>query len=163
MEATLKTSYDTLTTKTPTTKSREYYLARRRRRQGQTRGGGKIQRFEDIGRHHKITIQQIISGDLPKYVGSEFQFYRWFVGPIYCYLCGEKLTKQTKTRDHVIPRYHGGSNLGPDNLEPCCATCNRAKGNRSLLFFLTRRKELDSDSQGPKIPGEMTTSQQQQP
>lgn len=48
--------------------------------------------------------------------------------------------------DHIVPRASVGGNTGTsisitelDNLTAGCASCNRAKGNTSLLLFLAER------------------------
>ena len=48
-----------------------------------------------------------------------------------CYLCGEKLTPDTFSLDHVIPVSLGGADE-PDNLRPCCRRCNSRKAARPL-------------------------------
>ena len=44
-----------------------------------------------------------------------------------CTYCGEKLTEQTATVDHVIPRHYGGK--GGNNLVTACKPCNKAKAD----------------------------------
>src|ERR1700728_3814862 len=50
-----------------------------------------------------------------------------------CYICGCALTKENKTRDHVIPRSimkRLGEPSGREwNLRPCCNVCNVKKGH----------------------------------
>jgi len=57
----------------------------------------------------------------------------------WCAYCGRGLTtastaaaKRRLTRDHVIPKSHGGS-----LTIPSCRSCNKAKGNRSAAEFMT--------------------------
>ncbi len=58
----------------------------------------------------------------------------------WCAYCGKRLEwekdgtgkKHHATRDHVIPRSHGGG-----VTIPSCAACNNAKGKRSAAEFLT--------------------------
>jgi 5-methylcytosine-specific restriction endonuclease McrA len=57
----------------------------------------------------------------------------------WCAYCGKKLDwdrnrpgqQQHATRDHVIPRSHGGS-----ITIPSCTGCNKAKGGRSTAEFI---------------------------
>jgi hypothetical protein len=49
----------------------------------------------------------------------------------HCYLCGQEFTREREGGlDHVVPRSRGGT--AADNLRPCCRTCNRLKGTRTL-------------------------------
>lgn len=48
----------------------------------------------------------------------------------YCYQRTGRLTM-----DHVQPLTRGGAHE-PDNIVPCCRSCNSKKNNRSLLMFL---------------------------
>lgn len=45
-----------------------------------------------------------------------------------CAYCGCSLTRETATRDHVIPLSKGGTS-GLDNLVLSCGPCNRDKGD----------------------------------
>ncbi len=47
----------------------------------------------------------------------------WRANPT-CYWCGEELTIETATVDHLIPLGKGGSN-GTDNLRLACDSCNQ--------------------------------------
>jgi len=59
-------------------------------------------------------------------------------GNWYCYLrihpwCPGKLTLETLTLDHVIPRSHDPKlRFNLDNLKPACEYCNSEKGSKSL-------------------------------
>lgn len=46
----------------------------------------------------------------------------------HCHYCGVRLTKSTRTRDHVIPRSKGGSDAG-FNIVLACPGCNVKKGD----------------------------------
>lgn len=48
-----------------------------------------------------------------------------------CVYCGRKLTKETRTLDHVWPRRWGGLSI-PDNLVPSCSNCNSKKNSMTL-------------------------------
>lgn len=144
MTEALKNSYDTLTTslhRAPVAKTPAYYLEKWRRRHGliQRPGGGKIERFRRISRFQGLTVVDIIEDRLPRVCTSEYHFYRWNVGKTLCVYCNCELNSSNRTQDHVIPRAHGGSELGPDNLEPACEGCNSAKGDKKLLEFLLTR------------------------
>jgi 5-methylcytosine-specific restriction endonuclease McrA len=54
-----------------------------------------------------------------------------------CFYCKIALTKQTRTLDHKIPLSRGGSNE-PENLVPCCRTCNSRKHDLTAEEFLAR-------------------------
>jgi hypothetical protein len=139
MTEAIKTGYDTLTTNLHRpAKPPEYYLQKWKRKQGigSRNGGGRIEKFRRISRYKNISVEQIVSGDLPRAFLSEYHFYRWNVGKVLCIYCGIRLTRENRTQDHVIPKAHGGTHMGRDNLEPACQTCNWAKGDQTLLAFL---------------------------
>lgn len=54
-----------------------------------------------------------------------------------CYLCGEFISYDNFTIDHVVPLDKGGDNT-VDNLRCCCGRCNIMKGNQSLDEFHKR-------------------------
>jgi hypothetical protein len=47
-------------------------------------------------------------------------------GP-HCYWCGDLTTRETRTRDHLVPRAEGGSD-SIRNQVLACETCNQARG-----------------------------------
>lgn len=53
-----------------------------------------------------------------------------------CKYCGENLTLETATVDHVIPRWKGGGG-NQDNLVTSCRPCNlkKEKRERPLLIY----------------------------
>jgi 5-methylcytosine-specific restriction endonuclease McrA len=51
-----------------------------------------------------------------------------------CKLCGRKLTYETATLDHVIPRSKGGSGA-INNLVTACAPCNREKDDKMMRDY----------------------------
>lgn len=48
-----------------------------------------------------------------------------------CQYCDKKLTYESSTLDHVVPRSMGGKNTW-ENLVLCCSHCNTLKSNRTL-------------------------------
>lgn len=145
MTEALKTTYDTLTSglrrapdggRTPA-----HYLERWQRRRGllPRPGGGRIEKFKRIIAHQDISIGDILADRLPRVVETEYHWYRWNVGKVLCVYCNRELSRENKTKDHVIPRAHGGGRLGRENLEPACPQCNTGKGDKSLLMFLATR------------------------
>jgi 5-methylcytosine-specific restriction endonuclease McrA len=144
MQEAIKTTYDTLTTslhRVPVERTPAYYLEKWKRRHGliQRPGGGKVEKFRRISRFQNVSLNDIVEDRLPRVFESEFHFYRWNIGKVLCVYCNCELTSSTMTQDHVIPRAHGGSQLGRDNLEPSCVDCNSAKGDKKLLTFLATR------------------------
>ncbi len=118
-------------------RDREYWLEKR---------AAKVSRksvawFRRIHRHKNPSIKDVVNDNLEPVFESEFSYYKWNVGIILCYLCNQRLTKKTITRDHVIPKTRDGSNR-QDNVMPCCETCNHSKSDLSLLEYLARREEL---------------------
>ena len=75
----------------------------------------------------QLSVEDTVAGALEPVFVSEFRYYMWNVEPVLCAYCNERLSKATRTRDHVIPRSAGGPN--GDNLVPSCAPCNRAKSD----------------------------------
>jgi len=134
----IKNQYDTLTTRPD--RDARYYLARHLRRRGlaSEEGGGRLARFGLIAKYKPSSPRDTIDGRLDRVYVAEYQHYVWKVRP-HCAYCGVLLTRNTVTRDHVIPRAAGGQ--GGENLVPSCGPCNRAKGCRSLLTFLVSRRE----------------------
>lgn len=122
-----------------TGRSPDHYLAKWRRRVGLVPGEGKAARFRNISAHVPVSTKDIIGDKLPKYVESEYRF-DLRQGTQICAYCSKCLSRDELTQDHVIPRAHGGSHLGPDNLVPACGPCNRDKADDSLLAFLVRRR-----------------------
>jgi 5-methylcytosine-specific restriction endonuclease McrA len=59
----------------------------------------------------------------------------------FCAYCDKKLditktnTHDAPTIDHVVPKYHGGTNH-PANLVCACNECNTRKGHMPLSQFL---------------------------
>lgn len=47
-----------------------------------------------------------------------------------CAYCGEKVTLENATLDHLIPQYKGGKNT-KDNLKTACLTCNSIKSGKT--------------------------------
>lgn len=137
-----KISYDTLSTNDlPERGSPEWYLHKRARKMGRAVGGGKIAKFREITRHKGIGIRQVVADELPRLFDSEYYFYLWNVGPLLCHYCGVRLHRSNRTRDHVVPRSSGGSDLGRGNLIPACRDCNWEKADTPLLKWLVERKE----------------------
>jgi hypothetical protein len=114
----------------------EWYLYKRNLRLT-GRSGGRMARFREIAKRKALSIEDTVSGELEPVFVSEFRYYQWNVEPILCAYCNARLSKQTRTRDHVTPRSRGGG--AHDNLVPSCAPCNRAKGDDPLLFYMWRR------------------------
>jgi len=147
MTAAIKNEYDTLTTDlrrvTDGGRTPRHYHERWLRRRGllPRPGGGKIEKFRRIARYRTVTTEDILRDHMPRIAESEYHYYRWNVGILLCTYCGERLTRDSRTEDHVIPRCRGGGLLGRDNLEPACQPCNLAKGDLSLLCFLLSRRE----------------------
>ncbi|MCA9687116.1 MAG: HNH endonuclease [Myxococcales bacterium] len=114
----------------------EWYLYKRAMRSDSARGG-RLARFREIARRKRLTIEDVVAGEIEPVFVSEYRYYVWNVEPVLCVYCNERLSKTTKTRDHVIPRSRGGPS--GDNLVPCCGPCNRAKADEPLLLFMARR------------------------
>lgn len=61
----------------------------------------------------------------------------------HCAYCDKKMditktnSHDAPTRDHVVPKYHGGTNH-PANLVCACFECNKNKGSLPLAIFLAQ-------------------------
>ena len=55
----------------------------------------------------------------------------------HCGICGRFIPLEEYTIDHIIPLSKGGTN-DPDNLQPCCSFCNKAKDDSVGDEFFTR-------------------------
>jgi hypothetical protein len=114
----------------------EWYLYKRKLRLA-GRSGGRMARFREIAKRKQLSITDTVSGELEPVFVSEFRYFQWNVEPILCAYCNTRLSKQTRTRDHVTPRSRGGG--ANDNLVPSCAPCNRDKGDDPLIVYMWRR------------------------
>ena len=47
-----------------------------------------------------------------------------------CFYCGEKVTSENSTLDHLFPQWKGGTH-SKDNLKTACLTCNSIKSGKS--------------------------------
>jgi len=121
--------------------TREWYLYKRRLRL-QGRSGGRLARFREISKRKQLSVEDTLAGSLEPVFVSEFHYYVWNVEPVLCAYCNTRLSKQTRTRDHVIPRAAGGQS--GDNLVPSCAPCNRAKGSDPLLVYMFARHDASA-------------------
>ncbi|MFO7566289.1 MAG: HNH endonuclease signature motif containing protein [Enhygromyxa sp.] len=114
----------------------EWYLYKRKLRLA-GRSGGRMARFREIAKRKQLSVEDVVAGELEPVFVSEFRYFQWNVEPVLCAYCNTRLSKQTRTRDHVTPRSRGGG--ANDNLVPSCAPCNRAKGDDPLLVYMWRR------------------------
>lgn len=54
-----------------------------------------------------------------------------------CVYCRQRVTLETMTLDHLIPKANGGGD-GVTNLVTACLTCNRAKGATDPVEFVSK-------------------------
>lgn len=57
-----------------------------------------------------------------------------------CRYCGKRLTLDTSTLDHIVPRALGGTDR-KYNLCLACRDCNLAKANKSPHVFIAERMQ----------------------
>lgn len=81
----------------------------------------------------------------PKFTqrSSMWKWFRKSGRGFVCSYCMTPLTKENRTFDHVLPSSKGGVN-SKSNLVAACSDCNRIKNNDELIFYLFRRRTLDS-------------------
>ena len=73
----------------------------------------------------------------------KMKFSEMQASPHLCYYCARpvtfdappNITGHTASRDHIIPKYAGGSNYYK-NLVMACHDCNCLKGNKTLEMFM---------------------------
>lgn len=58
-----------------------------------------------------------------------------------CYLCGEKVTFNDFTIDHILPLAKGGIN-DIENMACCCKKCNHMKGCLTMKSFINRAMKI---------------------
>ena len=68
----------------------------------------------------------------------------WLTFDKRCAYCGKPLTLDAVTRDHVVPRDHGGSSH-ETNLVPSCLRCNGSKGNHPVLKWFPKQDSYHID------------------
>ncbi len=57
----------------------------------------------------------------------------------YCWYCGRELLSNKRTLDHMYPKFFGGVSI-PDNLVPCCPSCNSRKSCLTAQQFYRWRR-----------------------
>lgn len=64
----------------------------------------------------------------------------------YCPYCNEaELNKRNRTLDHMYPRAWGGISI-PNNLLPCCKSCNRNKKDMTYIQYQHYQQQPTSTS-----------------
>lgn len=127
-------------------RTREFWLEKRAAKIGRK----SVAWFRRIHQHKRPTIEDTVADRLERVFETEFAFYKWNVGTVLCVYCNSALTKRTVTREHVIPQSAwkdertapAGDPDAQGNVMPCCADCNHAKADDSLLVFLMNRSRL---------------------
>ncbi len=71
--------------------------------------------------------RRILAGGTSKYISKEVFIEMW--NRTNCAICGEIMTDDNKSIDHIIPVSRGGSNF-MDNLQMAHLSCNQKKSNK---------------------------------
>ena len=58
-----------------------------------------------------------------------------------CAYCKTTLDDYSRTVDHLFPKSRGGK-LSNSNKVPCCGSCNKLKGNMSIIEFMRSLNSL---------------------
>jgi len=66
---------------------------------------------------------------------------------LQCVYCGADVEETRLTLDHLLPFELGGGN-GASNLVTACASCNCAKGKKTLRQFLSYLRGCSIDTSG---------------
>lgn len=61
-----------------------------------------------------------------------------------CYYCGNPISRETSTLDHLYPKDFGGPTI-PENLAICCSSCNNKKTNMTEEQFVYFSSILDDE------------------
>ena len=61
-----------------------------------------------------------------------------------CLYCGRELASNKRTLDHMYPKHFGGVSI-PDNLIPCCQSCNSTKSCLTTEQFYHWRRIKQKD------------------
>lgn len=64
-----------------------------------------------------------------------------------CYYCGNSISRDKSTLDHLYPRNLGGPTI-PNNLRICCSDCNSTKSNMTeeqFIYFRSLSPESQQD------------------
>ena len=72
----------------------------------------------------------------PKDARKKFRNYIFESWNWECAYCGKKLTPDTATIDHILPKHKGGHNVR-SNMACCCSNCNRSKGSSLVENWYT--------------------------
>ncbi len=70
-------------------------------------------------------------------------------GYTQCLYCGRELLANRRTLDHMYPRCFGGVSI-PNNLLPCCPSCNRTKSCLTYSQFVHLRR-IQSKSKRERV------------
>ena len=62
----------------------------------------------------------------------------------HCLYCGRELLSNKRTLDHMYPKFFGGVSI-PDNLAPCCPSCNSKKSCLTAQQFSKWRRITTAD------------------
>ena len=76
----------------------------------------------------------------PNNARHKFRQYIFEAWDWKCAYCGEQLTAQTATIDHIIPKFKGGQHIWV-NMCCCCCPCNKAKATSKLEDWYTEENE----------------------
>lgn len=67
-----------------------------------------------------------------------------------CAYCDQRLTPDTATIDHILPKHRGGQNV-KSNLACCCGSCNRNKASQLLNAWFTPEQPFFCEERLDKI------------
>lgn len=76
----------------------------------------------------------------PNNARHKFRQYIFEAWDWKCAYCGEQLTSQTATIDHIIPKFKGGQHIRV-NMCCCCSPCNKSKATSKLEDWYTEENE----------------------
>lgn len=96
---------------------------------------GRITRFRSAEPYNRLSMHEIVDGQLRDFHVAVFHWYRWNID-VRCIYCGVALQSgKNLTKDHVHPRSKGGPTTQA-NLEPACPHCNGKKADKKLLVYM---------------------------
>ena len=78
-----------------------------------------------------------------EFTNHEFATWKWSLklNERGCFYCGRKLSKGSRSVDHIVPKCKGGKN-SLDNLLPCCRSCNAHKDGSTITAWIKRLETM---------------------
>lgn len=124
--------------------NKSYYAANAedRKRYSREWAAANPDRVERKRANHATTLENADPFAVTTYakVWERFAYFGW-----RCWLCGDPVSVETVTREHVKPLTAGGLHV-PANIRPACQSCNSSKNNQWPFDTAVRFRARPSES-----------------